>query len=110
MRKTLICLTALFCMLAVSVSIGAVQISAAPEPKAALAVAARSAYLASADGRELFAKDENARLPIASMVKIMTLLLCYEHAAAGNMKFDDSIVISPNAAGMGGSQAFLDAG
>lgn len=74
-----------------------------------LNITAKSAYLVSENGRELFAKNENVRRPIASMVKIMTLLLSFEYMEANNISFDDKIVISQNAASMGGSQAFLDA-
>lgn len=74
-----------------------------------LNITAKSAYLVSENGRELFAKNENVKRPIASMVKIMTLLLSFEYIEANNISFEEKIVISQNAASMGGSQAFLDA-
>lgn len=74
-----------------------------------LNITAKSAYLVSENGRELFAKNENIKRPIASMVKIMTLLLSFEYIEANNISFEDKISISQNAASMGGSQAFLDA-
>ncbi|HEY8444471.1 MAG TPA: D-alanyl-D-alanine carboxypeptidase family protein [Clostridia bacterium] len=73
-------------------------------------IKAKAAYLCDYDTQTvLYAYNENARLPIASMVKIMTLILCYEHIDSGGMTMDDMVTVSENAASMGGSQAFLDA-
>lgn len=70
----------------------------------------KSAYLIdSHSGRVIFSKNENDRLPIASMCKIMTLLLCFEAKANDQIALDESITVSENAAGMGGSQVFLEA-
>lgn len=60
-------------------------------------------------GTVIFRKNENNRLPIASMCKIMTLLLAFEEIDCGNINFGDYICVSSNAAGMGGSQVFLEA-
>jgi len=60
-------------------------------------------------GEILFEQNPTQRLQIASMVKIMTLLLCFEEIEAGNLSLDDMITVSENASSMGGSQAFLDA-
>jgi len=59
-------------------------------------------------GTIIFEHKSTARHPIASMVKIMTLNLIYEDIEAGKIGYDDMVTISPNAASMGGSQAFLD--
>ncbi len=72
-------------------------------------IKSKSAYLMDAEsGSVIFAHDENKRLPIASMCKIMTLLLCFEDMDAGNISLEDTITVSENAGGMGGSQIFLD--
>lgn len=55
-----------------------------------------------------YAKDE--RLPIASMVKIMTLDLLFEKIDEGTLSLDEYVCVSENARSMGGSQAYLDAG
>ncbi|MBR5438873.1 MAG: D-alanyl-D-alanine carboxypeptidase [Clostridia bacterium] len=52
--------------------------------------------------------NENERLKIASMTKIMLLLLCYENIEAGALSLDETIVVSKNASNMGGSQVFLE--
>ena len=70
----------------------------------------KSALLMNFHGGEIiYAYNENAKLPIASMCKIMTLVLIFEDIEAKNMSFEDEIQISENASGMGGSQAFLEA-
>lgn len=71
----------------------------------------KSAYLVDyATGELLYARNEKERLPIASMVKIMTSLLTFEAAERGDISLDDDVEVSQNAASMGGSQVFLDAG
>lgn len=62
-----------------------------------------------ATGTAVFEHNADERLPIASMVKIMTLLLCFEELDNGGLTADGEITVSQNAASMGGSQAFLDA-
>lgn len=70
----------------------------------------KAAYLVdAATGTVLYAKNENERLPIASMVKIMTALLTLEAVDGGELSLDEEISVSEEAAGMGGSQIFLDA-
>lgn len=61
-------------------------------------------------GRELYAKGENERKPIASMVKIMTLLLTFENVEQGKISFDQKVSISHEAAKQIGSEMFLDEG
>lgn len=74
-------------------------------------VTAFSAYLTdSKSGRVLYAKDENEKHEIASMVKIMTATLTFEALERGELSLEEEIVVSPEAARMGGSQMFLDAG
>ena len=71
----------------------------------------RSAYLMDRrTGEKLYGQNENERLPIASMVKIMTALLTFEEIEKGNLSFEEKVLIGENAAGMGGSQMFLDSG
>ena len=62
-----------------------------------------------ASGMQLYAKNETQRLPIASMCKIMTLLLCFESIDAGEHTLNEQVTVSQTAAGMGGSQVYLEA-
>lgn len=69
----------------------------------------KSVYLIDSNtGTVIFSKNEKEKLPIASMCKIMTLLLCFDEIEAGNLDFNEEITISETAAGMGGSQVFLE--
>ena len=52
-------------------------------------------------------KDE--RFAPASMTKLMTLLLIMEAVDSNKISLDDEVLISKNAADMGGSQVFLEA-
>ena len=57
----------------------------------------------------LFDDAKDDRFPIASMTKLMTVLLTLENIESGNISLDDLVMVSENANGMGGSQIFLDA-
>ncbi|MBR1747991.1 MAG: D-alanyl-D-alanine carboxypeptidase [Clostridia bacterium] len=71
----------------------------------------RSAYLVDYDtGTVLIDKNSDERYPIASIVKIMTLLLTFEEIDQGRLSLEEKITVSVEASGMGGSQMFLDAG
>lgn len=61
-------------------------------------------------GTEIQAKNENKRLQIASMTKIMLLLLCFDNLSSGKYSIEDKVPVSNNAMSMGGSQVFLEAG
>ena len=72
---------------------------------------AKSAIVVDAgSGEVLLSKSIDKKLPIASMVKLMTVLLTLENIDNGVLSLDQKITVSKNAAGMGGSQVFLDAG
>lgn len=74
-------------------------------------IRAKAAYLIDKEsGTEIYAKAAFDRLPIASMCKIMTLLLSFEAIDRGEFCLDDVITVSERAASMGGSQVFLEAG
>ena len=61
-------------------------------------------------GEILSKTNEKAHLPIASVTKLMTLLLTFEAIKNGEVMLDEVLTASENAAGMGGSQVFIDAG
>lgn len=61
-----------------------------------------------ASGDVLFEKNSEAHLPVASMVKMMTILLTLEEIENGNLTEETMITTSENASGMGGSQVFID--
>ncbi len=61
-------------------------------------------------GQVLFEHDPDEKLPIASVTKVMTMLLAMEALDNGTLKLDDIVTVSANAASMGGSQAFMEEG
>ena len=63
-----------------------------------------------ASGKVLYEKNADAKLPMASMTKIMSMILIMENIDNGNLNYNDKVVISKNASGMGGSQVFLQEG
>lgn len=70
-----------------------------------------SLYLVDYDsGTVLLEKNAEEKRPIASMVKIMTLVLTFKAINEGKLSYDEMLTISETAAGMGGSQMFLDVG
>ena len=75
-----------------------------------LAQNAKSAILIEAKtGKVLYEKNADEALAPASMTKMMTLLLTMEAIDSGKYKLDDKVIVSENAASMGGSQVFLSA-
>lgn len=72
---------------------------------------AKSAILIdNATGEVLFEKNADERLAPASMTKLGSMLLIMEAIDSGKISFDDEVTISEEAAAMGGSQVFLEAG
>lgn len=61
-------------------------------------------------GEILYEKDAYLELAPASMTKIASLLIIMEYIDEGKLSLDDTVVISANAASMGGSQVYLEEG
>jgi len=61
-------------------------------------------------GQIIFEQNADEKRAVASVTKIMTVLLTLEAVQSGRISLDDQVIISENAAGMGGSQVLLDAG
>ncbi|MCD8108658.1 MAG: D-alanyl-D-alanine carboxypeptidase, partial [Clostridiales bacterium] len=60
-------------------------------------------------GTILCAKDETTERPLASVTKVMTLLLIFEAIDAQQISLNDIVTVSEHAAAMGGSQVYLEA-
>ena len=72
---------------------------------------AKSAILVdSATGKVLYEKNADEALAPASMTKLGSMLIIMEAIDNGNLSLDDEVTISEEAANMGGSQVFLEAG
>ena len=61
-------------------------------------------------GEVLYEQNANERLQIASVTKVMTMLLIMEAIDSGKISLDDMVTTSEYAASMGGSQVFLEVG
>lgn len=79
--------------------------------KAPFEVAAKGAVLIDADtGELLFQQSAHEELPLASVTKVMTMLLVMEAVDDGKIALDDEVTISERAASMGGSQMYMEFG
>ena len=61
-------------------------------------------------GQIIFEMNADAPRAVASVTKVMTILLTLEALESGRIALDDSVTISESASGMGGSQVLLDTG
>ena len=61
-------------------------------------------------GQVIFEMNPDVPRPVASVTKVMTILLSLEMLDAGRLSLSDEVTISRASAGMGGSQALLDVG
>ncbi len=105
MKKTILCL-----LLVCAVVVGIVTGQAAFAEETVECKSRAVLMMDSGTGTVIYEKNPEKRLQIASMVKIMTLNVIFDEINAGNLTYDETITASDNAASMGGSQAFLDAG
>lgn len=72
---------------------------------------AKSAILVdNLSGKVLYEKNADEKLAPASMTKLGSMLLIMEAIDNGSLKLEDKVTISDEAANMGGSQVFLQAG
>lgn len=83
----------------------------AENKKAPFEIAAKGAVLIDADtGKVLFRQNAHEELPLASVTKVMTMLLVMEAVDSGKISLDDEVTISERAASMGGSQMYMETG
>lgn len=64
----------------------------------------------SSTGQVIYESNSTERRSLASVTKIMTLLLTFEALDAGKVKLTDDVLTSEHASSMGGSQVFLAQG
>lgn len=76
-----------------------------------LALNCRAAVLIEPEsGRVLYEKSPDEKMPIASITKLMTLLLTFEAVHGGKLTLDTLVPVSEHAYHMGGSQIWLEPG
>ncbi len=69
-----------------------------------------SILMEASTGEILYEHNPDERLPIASVTKVMTMLLIMERIDSGALTFDDIVTASENANSYGGSTMFLETG
>ena len=85
--------------------------SITPATPAVLDVPCAAAILMDEDtGTVLYEKNADQQRPIASITKVMTLLLTFEALSAGRISLEDTVPVSEHAYHMGGSQIWLEPG
>ncbi len=72
--------------------------------------AASAVLMEGSTGEVLYDKDKDKELVPASITKVMTLVLIFEALKNGKIKLEDPVTVSEYAAGMGGSQVYLEVG
>ena len=94
------------------VPLGTAAVRTAPlEETVPVEISAPSALLVEAEtGTVIFEKNADEQRPVASVTKLMTLLLTFEALQDGSITLEDQVTVSRAAAGQIGSQALLDAG
>ena len=79
--------------------------------EAPVSLTAASAILIEPEsGQVIYEKNADEQRPVASVTKIMAILLACEAVEQGRCGLDDMVSISERASGMGGSQVLLDTG
>ena len=131
--KRMLALVLLLCMVAGCGHAAELDLYAAPEPDATRAPSvsdrlpelseaplleappmnlncAAALLLEPESGQILFEMNADAPRAVASVTKVMTILLTLEAIEQGRISVDQSVAISEKASGMGGSQVLLDTG
>ncbi|MCI8552831.1 MAG: D-alanyl-D-alanine carboxypeptidase [Lawsonibacter sp.] len=83
---------------------------AAPADSGLTLSSASAVLMEKETGSFLLEENSHEKLEPASVTKIMTLLLVMEAVDAGRISKDDMVSVSAYAAGMGGSQVYLEEG
>ena len=85
--------------------------SARADGESPLALSCASAVLMEKEtGKLLYEQNSHQQLEPASVTKVMTLLLVMEAVDSGRLNLEDTVTVSAYAAGMGGSQVYLEEG
>lgn len=104
-KRILAAVTAFFCFLA------PFSVCAEEGGSGSIELQSKSAVLMDqSTGTVIFEKNSHEQMPLASVTKVMTLLLIYEAQADGKFEWTDTVQVSDHAAAMGGSQVFLEPG
>ncbi len=107
MKKYLLAFLVFSCCLAVLSLFNPIFTYASSQPD----YTAKSAYLMDYNsGQVLYEFESEKQMPVASIVKLMTINIVCEKLENGDISLDDKVKVSDKAQGMGGSQVFIEAG
>lgn len=105
-KKRFFCLILTYCMILVGCLGGMpMEVYAAPEVSTPSYI-----VMEASTGQVICEQDAETRRSPASITKIMTLLLIFDHLESGRIHLEDSVMTSAYAKSMGGSQVFLEEG
>lgn len=109
MKNILVTICSILLLLSVTICSGTMLNLNSAHADYAGEINAKSAILVDFDSFQVVCeKDAGQKLPIASMVKLMTIYLTFKNIEDGNLSYDQKITTSEKASGMGGSQVFID--
>jgi len=98
-------------LLAAFLLVAAIPAASAVQEAGPLSLSCASAVLMEKEtGTVLYDQNSHEQLEPASVTKVMTLLLVMEAVDQGRVSLDDMVTVSAYAAGMGGSQVYLEEG
>ena len=80
-----------------------IEINLTPGAKSAI-------MIESSSGKILYNKNANEPLAVASLTKIMSLILIFETIEKGGLTYEEMVTVSENAKQMGGTQLWLETG
>lgn len=104
--KKIICFFVCTCLM-----IQGMCVFAEGEQNTDLGLNAKSAILMEeSSGKILYESNSDEQMPIASVTKVMTMLLIMEAVDSGKITLDDMVSVSENAMSYGGSTMFLEVG
>lgn len=110
-KKIAACAAALAIILSLAMPVFAQEQDTARISMPTMDIPCKNAILISTDtGQVLYEKNADQSVPIASITKVMTLLLTFEAIDSGKISLQDKVPVSTHAYEMGGSQIWLEPG
>jgi D-alanyl-D-alanine carboxypeptidase (penicillin-binding protein 5/6) len=98
-------------MVSITISLFGVIVYAQTDSTGTFDLKAKSAILMDAATQNvLFEKNSHEKLPIASITKIMSMILFMEAIDSGRITYEDPVIVSEHSYSMGGSQVWLEPG
>lgn len=107
MKKYILTICCVLCSIIISIScVNSVKVNA---ESSGFSVDAKACYLMDFNSETvLYENNADEKMPVASIVKLMTALITMEEIDNGTLKLEDTLTTSEQASSMGGSQVFID--